>query len=388
MWGTPLKRSKNREFALLRRKLCLQIAGSALGMGIGLICLISVLQGHFATFMIPVIRTMGGLSQNRAAAVYDRIIRSRQDLLIWFMILAACLIWLHFLVQRITSYFADVQNALLQLKEGRETELHLAAELQPLERSLNTVRLELCRQRDQAQLAEQKKSDLVMYLAHDLKTPLASTVGYLNLVLDEPDISRDTREKYLRIALAKSLRLEDMVQEFLEISRYSLTTISLNRRMISLGVLLEQLAGELQPAMQKQQLHCSVKVSGDLKICCDPEKLSRVFDNLLRNAILYSREDTEIQVDAQASRGCIRVSIANYGDSIPPDRLEHVFDPFYRIDPGRRTEGTGLGLAIARQIIEKHGGTIEAESGSQMTCFTVQLPLTGDPVPQCEGESL
>jgi len=178
------------------------------------------------------------------------------------------------------------------------------------------------------------------------------------------------------------------VQEFLEISRYSLTTISLNRRMVSLGVLLEQLAGELQPAMQKQHLHCSVKVSGDLKICCDPEKLSRVFDNLLRNAILYSREDTEIQVDAQASRGCIRVSIANYGDSIPPDRLEHVFDPFYRIDPGRRTEGSGLGLAIARQIIEKHGGTIEAESGSQMTCFTVQLPLTGDPVPQCEGESL
>lgn len=357
-------------------------------MGIGLVCLISLIQGHLASFLIPVICAMGGYSQSGAEAVYDRVIRRHQDLLIWLMIFAACLFLLHLLVQRITGYFADVQTALLQLKEGKETDLHLAAELQPLERSLNTVRQELCRQRDQAQLAEQKKSDLVMYLAHDLKTPLASTVGYLNLVLDEPDISQAAREKYLRIALSKSLRLEDMVQEFLELSRYSLTTISLNRRMVSLGILLHQLAGELQPVMEKHCLRCSVNEPGDLMVSCDPEKLSRVFDNLLRNAILYSREGTEIQVDAQASRECIRISIANTGDPIPPDRLEHVFDPFYRIDLGRRTEGSGLGLAIARQIVEKHGGTIKAESSGQVTCFTVLLPLSDDPGPQPEGESL
>ena len=110
---------------------------------------------------------------------------------------------------------------------------------------------------------------------------------------------------------------------------------------------------------------------------CDGEKLQRVFDNLLRNAVLYSYTDTEITVTVEAQKDKVAVSFKNHGSTIPEEKLARIFEQFYRLDTARSSNGgAGLGLAIAKQIVELHGGTIAAKSADNMIEFTVAFPLS------------
>ena len=231
------------------------------------------------------------------------------------------------------------------------------------------------RQKSDMILAEQKKNDLVMYLAHDLKTPLASSISCLNLLRDEKQLSGELREKYLAIALAKSERLKNLINEFLEIARYSLSTITLQYSEIKLTRLLEQLVYEFQPVLDKKSLSCCLVAGDDILLNCDADKMQRVFDNLLRNAVNYSFDGTEITIEAESGEDSVRLRFSNHGGTIPKEKLERIFEQFYRLDTGRSSSGAGLGLAIAKQIVTLHKGTITAESGGGLTVFTVMLPV-------------
>ncbi len=221
-----------------------------------------------------------------------------------------------------------------------------------------------------------RKNDLVMYLAHDLKTPLASVIGYLSLLRDERDISPENREKYLAIALGKAERLEDLINEFFEITRFNLSTVTLDYSRIDLTRLLEQLRFEFMPLLRDKELECTLTAPETLPLCCDAGKLQRVFDNLLRNALLYSYPGTEIKIDARLDGENAVVSIRNHGAAIPEDKLRRIFEQFYRLDTARSSSGgAGLGLAIANQIVQLHGGTINARSDGELIEFTVTLPV-------------
>jgi two-component system sensor histidine kinase VanS len=239
---------------------------------------------------------------------------------------------------------------------------------------MNLAKHTIDRQKSDMLLAEQKKNDLVMYLAHDLKTPLASSISYLNLLRDEKQLSEELREKYLTIALAKSERLEDLINEFLEIARYSLSTITLQHSEINLTRLLEQFVYEFQPVLDQKGLTCRLAVGEDILLNCDADKMQRVFDNLLRNAVNYSYDGTEITIEAKHSGDSVTLKLSNCGGTIPREKLERIFEQFYRLDTGRGSSGNGLGLAIAKQIITLHKGTITVESGDGLTVFTVTLP--------------
>ena len=373
-----MKAGKNTEFRLLRRRLWLQIAGSVLAGVMVTVALVSLLQGRMARCITDLIALVSRCRLTQAAELYERVFRSHRDLFLWLLILGVVLCLVHLHLRRVEGYLREVNQALGQLTENTGHQIHLSSELQPLERRLNLLERQMQTQQEGIREQEQKKNDLVMYLAHDLKTPLACSIGYLNLLLDEPDIPSGLREKYLRIALTKSLRLEEMVQEFLEISRYSLTTVVLHRQTVCLNRMLAQLIHELHPVLANRNLDCSLESAKDIRICCDPDKLQRVFDNLLRNAVQYSREGTCIQVQMKTADGQVRISVTSQGEPVDRDRLDHVFDPFYRVNPGGSPQGTGLGLAIARQIAEKHGGRIDADSTDGKTCFTVTLPLKED----------
>ena len=221
-----------------------------------------------------------------------------------------------------------------------------------------------------------RKNDLVMYLAHDLKTPLASVIGYLTLLRDEQEISPELREKYLSITLDKAERLEDLINEFFEITRFNLSTVTLEHSSIDLAVLLGQLRFEFMPMLREKGLGCTLTAPETMPIRCDAGKLERVFDNLLRNAVLYSYPGTEIKINAALDGGNAVVSVVNRGATIPEDKLKRIFEQFYRLDAARSsTGGAGLGLAIASQIVQLHGGTIRARSADDTTEFTVTLPV-------------
>ena len=247
--------------------------------------------------------------------------------------------------------------------------------MNPLENKLNEIKGTLKEQRRIAEESEQRKNDIIVYLAHDLKTPLTSIIAYLSLLNEAPDMPVEQRAKYTGISLEKAKRLGELINEFFEITRYNLQNIELEPVEIDLTMMLEQLADELYGVLQEKKLTCEVDVEEDLMIYGDPDKLARVFDNILRNAIAYCYADTEIRIEAKMKDGDIEITFTNAGDKIPGDMLQTIFEKFYRVDGSRSTGtgGAGLGLAIAKQIVELHGGIL-AKSDDNRTQFVVTLP--------------
>lgn len=273
-------------------------------------------------------------------------------------------------------YLNNMVDAAKSLSHPSDEPIELPAALVGIENELNLAREQALRNIDTASDAIRRKNDLIMYLAHDLKTPLASVIGYLNLLRDEREISEELREKYLSISLAKAERLEDLINEFFEIARFNLSTITLQYSRINLTRLLEQLTFEFKPIMKEKNLSCKLHVPRDIMLRCDADKIQRVFDNLLRNAVIYSYENSEIEIIVKNHGENITITFVNSGDTIPKEKLDRIFEQFYRLDAARSTSGgAGLGLAIARQIAELHGGGITANSERERIEFEVTLPV-------------
>lgn len=225
--------------------------------------------------------------------------------------------------------------------------------------------------------AEQQKNDLVVYLAHDLKTPLTSVIGYLSLLEEAADLPVEQRAKYVGIALNKAYRLEQLINEFFDITRLNLQTIPAFKAPVNITILLIQIINEFFQMLEEKNINVIQKIEPELIVSADADKLARVFDNLFRNAVNYSYEGTDIVCTAQKNGGGVLISIQNKGEQIPQEKLSHIFDKFYRIDTSRQssTGGAGLGLAIAKQIVELHDGTIEASCNSGVTEFRIMLPM-------------
>lgn len=275
------------------------------------------------------------------------------------------------------DYLDEVIAAAEQLAHPDETPIHLSAPLEGVQDELNMVREGALRSAMYEREAEQRKNDLIVYLAHDLKTPLTSVIGYLTLLQDEPQLSPDMRAKYTGIALDKAERLETLINEFFEITRFSLSQMTLQEDTVNLTRLLEQVTYEFQPALREKDLSWELSLDHDVVISCDSDKIQRVFDNLLRNAVNYSYPGTRIHVTLEKGLTNVVVSVENQGQTIPPDKLDRIFEQFFRLDSARSSSsgGAGLGLAIAKEIVELHGGSIQAQSAEERVSFQVTLPL-------------
>lgn len=296
------------------------------------------------------------------------------------IILLLCLL-LFFVIfvlsKRYTKPFQDIDRQLDALLSDGSTEIHLSKGLASTEQRLNALKQAMEKRLLDAQLAEQRKNDLVMYLAHDIRTPLTSVIGYLNLLDEAKDMPEEQREKYVHITLDKAYRLEKMINEFFEITRYNLQQIQLNRENVDLCYMLVQLTDEFLPVLTQNGNTTVLQMeSEDVSIFGDREKLARVFNNILRNAAAYSYPNTEIVISTEEQNGNVKITFQNQGRTIPQERLESIFEKFYRMDEARSSDsgGAGLGLAIAKEIVTLHGGTICARSEHDTVAFIVTLP--------------
>ena len=272
------------------------------------------------------------------------------------------------LSQQIEAYLASPDNNL---------EL-IAREFSAVRLPVSQLRTKSLEQERMLEQENQQKNDLITYLAHDLKTPLASVIGYLCLLDEAPGLPDDLRQKYIGIALDKSYRLEQLIQEFFEITRYNLHDIVVTPGRIHLYTMLLQMADEFYPILEPRNKTISVDAPEDLILFGDADKLARVFNNILKNAAAYSYENTEIHVQASSDDKGVTLTFTNQGDPIPPHQLDTIFEKFYRLDSARSTQtgGSGLGLAIAKEIVAAHHGTISVTSDLTATTFTVFLPQT------------
>jgi len=282
--------------------------------------------------------------------------------------------------RRTVGYIEDIAAASMALMLPDDEPIKLPEELREIEDSMNQIKRTALKNERDAREAEQRKNDLVINLAHDIRTPLSSVIGYLSLLDEAPDMPAEQRAKYTGITLEKAYRLEQLINEFFEITRFNLSSIVLNKGKINLSFMLRQMADEFYPMLSPQNKRAIVQVPDDLVLWGDADKLSRVFNNILKNALAYSYSDSSIAITAWVQAEGTVIQFTNSGDPIPPQQLETIFDRFFRLDAARssQTGGAGLGLAIAKEIVTAHGGTITAQSGQSKTTFTVFLP-TEDP---------
>ena len=309
----------------------------------------------------------------------------------WYMVyrslyvwMAAIIIWGIYIVQltyrllnKVDGYVDELQEAAEKLFDHNINYIELSPEFGDIAVKINHLKQESENNARLAKESEQKKNDLVMYLAHDLKTPLSSVIGYLILLREEKQISEEMREKYVSISLEKAEQLENLINEFFEITRFNLSNITLQYSRINLTRLLEQLIYEFKPMLKEKNLKCNLMTSDDVMLSCDANKMQRVFENILRNAVIYSYNDTEITVRVDVKEESMEICFENQGNTIPAEVLERIFEQFYRLDSSRGTNrGSGLGLAIAKQIVELHGGTITAQSKDEKIRFMITLPAS------------
>jgi two-component system sensor histidine kinase VanS len=241
---------------------------------------------------------------------------------------------------------------------------------------ISEIKLEMNSKETALQKEMSRKNDMVTYLAHDLKTPLTSVIGYLSILEDEPELPPEQRKKYIDVALRKAVRLEELEEQLFEICRFNLTEIEIEAGDVNLSKMLEQITYEFAPMLREKNLTICTKISSDVHYSCDVDKIERVFDNLIRNAINYSYPESEINVSLDVDDKFVNIIIENRGRTIPSDKLERIFEQFYRVDSSRNSSsgGSGLGLAIAKQLVEAHGGVVAAESENEMIRFVVKLP--------------
>ena len=338
-----------------------------------------ILKDNFANAVVYILEHFIYHDRDEAAGVYLKTFKRYEIWLFLLAILGVFFVVFRIFVGNVSKYFKEINRGIDSLVNEDAHDIALPAELASTERKINSIRHTLTKRKTDTELAEQRKNDLVMYLAHDLKTPLSSVIGYLTLLRDEGQISDELRERYLSISLDKAERLEDLINEFFEITRFNLSNITLIYSKINLTRMLEQLAYEFKPMLAEKNLKLEFEMQPDMFISCDANKMQRVFDNLLRNAVSYCNADTSIKIAAEQIEDHVSIKVMNEGNTIPQERLERIFEQFYRLDVSRSsaTGGAGLGLAIAKEIVVLHHGQITAQSEDGFTCFELSLPVVG-----------
>lgn len=292
----------------------------------------------------------------------------------WIIVI---LVLLYKLLKKIFSYVTALSNASNDLVNKDVEYIELPSELEDIRSKMNDLKRESLKNERLARENEQKKDELIVYLAHDIKTPLTSMIGYLSILDEIDDMPKKQRQKYTSIALEKSYRLEELINELFDIARFNSEKIVLEKEELNLNLMIEQIIDDFYPILKELNKKIYFNAEENIKLFADPNKLSRVFGNLVKNAINYSQDESDIKINLKKNKNKVLVEVINKGKQIPKEKLDKVFEKFYRADSSRTTKtgGSGLGLAIAKDIVELHNGEITARSSEEETIFSVELPI-------------
>lgn len=226
--------------------------------------------------------------------------------------------------------------------------------------------------------SEKSKDELITNVSHDLRTPLTSIIGYLGLIEDHQYQSEEDIVKYSHIAYDKAKQMKNLVEDLFEYTKVQQHGAPVNLMTVDLGQLLEQVGASFELEADKKGMAINVSCEPTpLSITADPEKLGRLFSNLVANALKYGHGASYIHLTAKQLGEKVVITVADDGEKIPAESVKHLFDRFYRVESSRNkaTGGTGLGLAIVQSIVELHHGSVTARSDDQETAFVVTLPV-------------
>lgn len=370
-----MKKTNKDDFAYLKNTLFTKTIVILLSSIFIIFLILRLIRGKFANVVVGFLEYFIYKDYDTALYIYEIFIRNNMELIIFISITFVFLLILRIYINSFTKYFAEINNGIDELLNDEIKVIKLSSQISNTERKLNNIKKEIIGSKMNAQLAEEKKNDLLVYLAHDLKTPLTSIIGYLTLLKDE-ELPANLIQKYADIVLHKAYHLEDLLQEFFEITRFNLSNVSLETQSINLTLMIEQLLFEFNPLFKTKNITYSCTLEQNVSAIIDTGKMERVFENILKNALNYAYENTVVDIALWTLENNIYIKITNSGKNIAEDKLKRLFDKFYRIDSARSscTGGSGLGLAISKEIVELHGGTISVSSRDEHISFEIILP--------------
>jgi len=341
-----LKSKRKNDYSKLKRKVFFQMLLIVFATAATVLSLRFVIQKNFSfgDTIVHMLMNIFHIPKRQALTITHLLFLNNIEAITLIVIFMFLVVMLKFSISWFTRYFDEISTGMDKLTEESDDEITLSPELDFMEKKLNQIKSNLEKQKKAALDAEQRKNDLVVYLAHDLKTPLTSVIGYLSLLDEAPDMPPEQKAKYVGITLEKAYRLEQLINEFFEITRFNLQTIVLNKEKINLLFMLQQMADEFYPILTPQRKQVSINVPDGLTLWGDADKLARVFNNILKNAIAYSYENSVIEISAKLQDNNIVITFTNQGNPIPQAKLETIFEKFYRLDSARSTNTGGAGL--------------------------------------------
>jgi len=299
-----------------------------------------------------------------------------------YMVIGVAVFAVSFLLlqENATEYIGEISDAMEEISAGNlniQLEVKGDDEFSQMAENLNRMTEDIRRLMDRERESERTKNELITNVAHDLRTPLTSVIGYLELLMSDSVLPEEKKKDYIRVTYNKAKHLEQLIEDLFGFTKLNYGKISMNVGRVDILQLLTQLLDEFYPNFAENDMHYEIISSErSIPINGDGNLLARLFENLIGNAIKYGREGKVVNVYVKRENEAVVISVVNYGYVIPPSDLAHIFDKFYRADQARSTStggGTGLGLAIARNIVELHGGAIEARSDLDGTVFEVWL---------------
>lgn len=282
------------------------------------------------------------------------------------------------------KYIGKISAAIQNISEGDlNTQVDVVGddEFAAMAANLNKMEEDIRDLMDKEREAERTKNELITNVAHDLRTPLTSIIGYLELLSGKVELPAEMQRKYIDIAYTKAKRLEKLIGDLFGFTKLNYGKISMHMSKVDIIKLLGQLLEESYPNFAEKGLSYELQSNVPAKvITADGNLLARLFDNLINNAIKYGADGKRVIVKVAAGSSTVQVSVTNYGYVIPAEELPLIFEKFYRVEQSRSTHtgGTGLGLAIVKNIVDMHGGTITVKSDLDGTVFTVTLQVDFD----------
>lgn len=282
---------------------------------------------------------------------------------------------------RYMGRISDAVDSISQGNLGTEVDVTGDDEFSAMAANLNKMASDIRTLMDKEREAERTKNELITNVAHDLRTPLTSIIGYLELLAGNTKVPAEMEHKYIEIAYSKARRLEKLIEDLFGFTKLNYGKIAMHVGQLDIVKLLSQLLEEAYPNFVEKNLSYDLQSNVPAKtISADGNLLARLFDNLIGNAIKYGADGKRVLVKIHAEDDTVTVSVTNYGYVIPADELPLLFNKFYRVEQSRSTTtgGTGLGLAIAKEIVDMHGGTISVSSDLNGTVFTVKLQVYFD----------
>ncbi|WP_211746853.1 ATP-binding protein [Paenibacillus sp. Marseille-Q4541] len=284
------------------------------------------------------------------------------------------------LSEQIHTYLEEINGGLAKIAKGNfdhQIPVRENHELGRIAESINAMSEQLNRSIQEERNAEKTKNDLITGVSHDLRTPLTSILGFLEIIDKDRYTSEVELRYYMNIAYEKSLSLKKLIDDLFEYTRIN-NGMPLNLRELDLTGLIEQLVEEFVPSLEQANMTIRTHVPDQpMLIKADGDQLVRAYENLISNSIKYASSGKYIDIYIEKDDRYVIVRICNYGEPIPKRDLPYIFERFYRVEQSRSkaTGGTGLGLAITKSIFEVHGGQISVDSSSSQTVFETRLPM-------------